>query len=276
MAIATLITWIVVGAIAGLLAKFFIRSHQSVITSIVVGIIGGFVGGLILSLLGIGGEVTGLNIGSILVAFIGAVVLLGILSISRKSSVDVPPVQPNTLSSAPAKPAAAHPAQVEPVRSTREPTRPAKGRTIFMSYRRSDSQDVAGRIYDRLVGAFGPESIFKDVDAIRPGADFRQEIDEFLNQCDVVLVLVGAGWLEARDQEDRRRLDNPADFVRIEIETALSRNIIVIPVLLHNAAMPLADELPATLQPLLFRNAVVVRPDPDFHRDMDRLISALQ
>lgn len=155
------------------------------------------------------------------------------------------------------------------------PVRPTRHRTIFISYRRSDSQDVAGRIYDALVYAFGTESVFKDVDAIRPGEDFRVAINSFLNQCDVVLVLIGGSWVDARSPNGSRRLDDPGDFVRIEIETALRRNISVIPVLVQNARMPSKKALPRSLHQLLFNNAVEIRPDPDFHRDMERLVSAL-
>jgi ABC-type iron transport system FetAB ATPase subunit len=93
--------------------------------------------------------------------------------------------------------------------------------SIFISYRRSDSQDVAGRIYDRLAQHFGKEAIFKDVDDIPGGEDFRIFLQTTLQQCKVVLAIIGPDWVNALDEQGRRRLDNPADWVRVEIEEAL-------------------------------------------------------
>ncbi len=154
-------------------------------------------------------------------------------------------------------------------------TAPAQiGRRIFISYRRSDSADATGRLYDRLVARYSKERIFKDVDSIPLGADFRQVIDGAVGSCAVVLAIIGRGWLSARD-EGGRRLDDPADFVRLEIESALRRGIPVIPVLVSGAVMPREPELPASLRELTYRNGAPVRPDPDFHSDVDRLIRAL-
>ncbi|MBI4622389.1 MAG: TIR domain-containing protein [Verrucomicrobia bacterium] len=147
---------------------------------------------------------------------------------------------------------------------------------IFISYRRSDSQDVAGRIYDRLVATFGADRLFKDVDAIPVGADFRKHLTAAVEQCDVMLAIVGARWVDAHSETGARRLDCPDDVVRIEIEAALARDIPVVPVLIGHATMPTEAQLPASLGPFAFRQAIPVRSDPDFHRDMDRLIEALQ
>ncbi|GAB4481804.1 MAG: hypothetical protein Kow00124_29960 [Anaerolineae bacterium] len=158
---------------------------------------------------------------------------------------------------------------------TSPPPTPARiGRGIFISYRRSDSADATGRLYDRLVAHYGRERIFKDVDSIPLGADFRQVIDGAVGGCAVVLAIIGRGWLSARD-EGGRRLDDPADFVRLEIESALRRGIPVIPVLVSGAVMPRETELPQALRELTYRNGTPVRPDPDFHADVDRLIRAL-
>jgi formylglycine-generating enzyme required for sulfatase activity len=150
------------------------------------------------------------------------------------------------------------------------------GTSIFISYRRVDSSDVTGRIYDRLVSAFDRNSVFKDVDSIPFGVDFREHLDEAVSQCQVCLVVMGRTWLEAQDEGGRRRLDSTQDFVRIEIESALKRNIPVIPVLVSGAVMPGPEQLPPSLEPLAYRNAAQVRSDPDFHRDMDRLIAGIQ
>ena len=90
------------------------------------------------------------------------------------------------------------------------------GGKIFVNYRRGEDQALAGRLFDRLGEAFGREQLFMDVDSIAPGLDFVRVLEEHLGQCDIVLTVIGEGWLDARP-----RLDNPQDFVRIEIETAL-------------------------------------------------------
>lgn len=146
---------------------------------------------------------------------------------------------------------------------------------IFISYRRSDSTDATGRIHDRLVSEFGRGKVFKDVDSIPIGTDFRGHLTDVLNQCRVVIVVVGAGWIDVQNTANKRRLEDPEDFVRIELEAALARDIPVIPVLVGNAVMPTETQLPRSLAAFAFRQATVVRPDPDFHRDMDRLIKAL-
>ena len=146
---------------------------------------------------------------------------------------------------------------------------------IFISYRRSDSADIAGRIYDRLVDEFGPDLIFKDVDSIPLGADFKKALDERVSECSVLLAIIGDRWADARDETGKKRLDDRADFVRVEIESALKRDIPVIPLLVRGAQMPSEEDLPYSLRRLVFQNGIPIRPDPDFHHDMDRLISAL-
>jgi serine/threonine protein kinase len=142
--------------------------------------------------------------------------------------------------------------------------------TIFISYRRKDSSAETGRIYDRLIGAFGREAIFKDVDSIPLGVNFKKHLDSIVAKCDVELVVIGPDW--ASDP----RLSDPNDFVRIEVESALQRDIPVVPVLVDGAAMPGADELPESLAELSLRNGMEVGHDPNFHRDMDRLINGLK
>ena len=147
---------------------------------------------------------------------------------------------------------------------------------IFVSYRRIDSADIAGRIYDRLIGRFEKKSIFKDVDSIPLGLDFKEYLDKQVGECKVLLAVIGDRWLDASNASGKRRLDDPADFVRIEIESALERNIPVIPLLVRGASMPREEDLPPSLRKLVYRNGIPIRPDPDFHRDMDRLIKALE
>jgi len=109
---------------------------------------------------------------------------------------------------------------------------------IFISYRRQDSIETTGRIYDQLAGHFGSEHVFMDVDTIPPGVDFRKHLHEAVARCDVVLAVIGRDWLKRRGLFRKRRLDDPGDFVRIEIEAALQRDIRVVPVLVRDAAMP--------------------------------------
>ena len=147
---------------------------------------------------------------------------------------------------------------------------------ILISYRREDSADVTGRIYDRLIQQFGQEAVFKDVDSIPFGVDFRIHLDAQVAKCEVFLAVIGRDWLKKRGGKGKSRLDDPGDFVRIEIESALKRQIPVIPVLVSGVSIPPAERLPASLQDLPYRNGIPVRPDPDFHRDMDRLIEYLK
>ena len=129
-------------------------------------------------------------------------------------------------------------------------------RAIFISYRREDAEGQAGRLFEDLVKLFGEESVFMDVAAIEPGRDFRKAIDEQVASCGVLLALMGRSWLDARDQDGRRRLDDPLDFVRLETVAALKRDIPVVPVLVQGASMPRADQLPEDLANLAYRNAI--------------------
>jgi TIR domain len=129
---------------------------------------------------------------------------------------------------------------------------------IFISYRRDDSEGEAGRLYDDLIRIFGSESVFMDVSDIHPGKDFRRAIDDNVSQCAVLLAIIGTGWINARDAEGTRRLDQPNDFVRLEIASALARDIDVIPVLVHGARMPAPADLPENLQDLAYRNGVEI------------------
>ncbi len=145
---------------------------------------------------------------------------------------------------------------------------------IFLSYRRVD-QAFAGRIYDRLKERFGEDRIFKDVDNIPLGRDFRKVLANEVQACQVVVVAIGPDWLNLKDADGNRRLDTPRDFVRTEIELALERDIPVIPLLLENTAMPAESELPDSIKNLAYRQAARVRPDPDFDHDIGRLCAAI-
>jgi hypothetical protein len=165
----------------------------------------------------------------------------------------------------------------QPARSpSSSPSASDRAGKVFLSYRRDDSADVAGRMYDRLVQRFGKEQVFKDVDSIRLGVDFRRHLQQAVGECDILLAVVGDRWSVSGGAEGQKRLDDPKDYVRIELEAALARDIPIIPVLVRGANFPAEGELPASLQSLVYRNGMSVRTDPDFHRDMDRLIEGLE
>jgi hypothetical protein len=114
---------------------------------------------------------------------------------------------------------------------------------IFISYRREESRWSARSLHDRLSVSFGPKQIFMDIDAIAPGEDFVRAIETTVAKCDVLIAVIGNNWLTSKDDQGGRRLDNPEDFVRMEIATALKREIRVIPVLVDGALMPRSTEL---------------------------------
>ena len=166
-----------------------------------------------------------------------------------------------------------HPHVFSELKIVTPPTPPYPHKSIFINYRRSDSENVVGRMYDRLVDDFGKGSVFKDVEDILPGVDFRHVLEREVLSTDVMLVVIGPDWLS---RENKRRLQNPDDFVRFEIETALNRDIPVIPVMVRRRErLPQRRHLPVSIRDLVYRNALPVRPDPDFHSDMDRLIQGI-
>lgn len=142
---------------------------------------------------------------------------------------------------------------------------------IFISYRRDDTQLIRGRIAARLVEHFGSDAVFVDLDKIRPGQDFLHVITEALAACEVQVLLIGERW-----KRSRRRLQNPDDVVRLEIETALARGLELIPVLVDQAAFPNDDELPSSLHALLRLNALRLSSGPGFDADAQRLVDAVE
>jgi hypothetical protein len=146
---------------------------------------------------------------------------------------------------------------------------------IVLNYRRDDTGGHAGRLYDALSERFGDDHVFMDIDTIEPGTDFAEVIERAVGSCDAFLALIGKRWLTATDAGGRRRLDNSADYVRLEIEAALSRKVRVIPVLLQDAEMPTSDDLPESLSRLARIQALEVA-DSRWHYDMTRLIATLE
>ena len=145
---------------------------------------------------------------------------------------------------------------------------------IFISYRREDSAAWAGRIWEHLKEAFGTERVFMDVDSLNLGEDFLEVIERYIAATDVMLVVIGQRWLGAVDGEGRRRLDLDDDFVALEIGQALEQGRRVIPVLVDNASMPTAEQLPAQLGPLARRHAIGLTHS-GFSRDIRGLIDSL-
>jgi TIR domain len=147
---------------------------------------------------------------------------------------------------------------------------------VFISYRRTSvAKHIAGRLSDRLSQRFKRASIFIDIDAIRPGRDFVEQLEKALSQCDVVLALIDSTWVNVADSSGARKLDDPNDYVVVELTTALRRGIPVIPVLLEGAAMPQGKELPIPLQPLVRRQSVRLDYD-SFTSDSESLMTTLE
>jgi hypothetical protein len=146
---------------------------------------------------------------------------------------------------------------------------------VFISYRRKDSTYQADRIYTAFCKAIPRDHVFMDVDSIPPGANFRKILKDWVNQCEVLLALIGPGWIDASDPKTKeRRLDSPSDFVRIEIGEALARDIPVVPVLIDGTPMPDVGLLPKDLEGLVNRQAEFVEYRT-FDADVQRLIRKL-
>ena len=126
---------------------------------------------------------------------------------------------------------------------------------IFVNYRRQDSRAYAGRLTKDLKGYFGESQIFQDIDTIEPGIDFVKAINSAVGSCTVMLTIIGPIWLSIKDEHGRRLLEAPDDYVRLEIEAALRRDIRVIPILVGSATMPCQANLPESLAPLARRQA---------------------
>ena len=146
--------------------------------------------------------------------------------------------------------------------------------SIFISYRREDSAASAGRIYDRVAHQMGRDNIFFDVDDIMPGADFPDVLAEKVGACDTLLAIIGKQWISNVDENGQRRLNNPNDFVRIEIETALQRGIRVIPLLVDGAPMPKSDQLPGLLKKLSRKQKIEIS-HTRFEADVQKLLGTL-
>ena len=146
--------------------------------------------------------------------------------------------------------------------------------SVFISYRRSDSAGVAGRVFDHLNAALGADQVFMDVDGIPPGVDFHDLLTERMSTCRALLVVIGPNWLSASNEDGQRRLWLDHDYVRMEVARALSRGIRVIPLLVDGAVMPGEGDLPDSLKPLARRNAIQLS-HARFSSDMESLARVL-
>lgn len=146
---------------------------------------------------------------------------------------------------------------------------------IFLNYRREDSSYAAGRIFDRLKQHFGPDRIFIDIDKIELGVDFVRRIEEAVGKSEVLVVVIGRQWLTSTNEQGQRRLEDPNDFVRLEIATALEKGTPVIPALVDGADMPREDDLPDDLKPLPRHNGLQIG-HTRFDTDVNRLINGIE
>jgi hypothetical protein len=145
---------------------------------------------------------------------------------------------------------------------------------IFLSYRREETAPYAGRLYDHLSEHFGEDRVFMDVDSIAIGTDFTKAIIEAVSRCNILLALIGRHWSAVTDAKGVRRIDYPHDFVRVEIEAALQREIRVVPILVDGASLPQSGDLPSSLRPLVMRQAIELS-HTGFRSQVSHLITAI-
>lgn len=147
---------------------------------------------------------------------------------------------------------------------------------VFVSYRRDDSADVTGRIYDDLLKHFKSHDVFMDVDSVPDGADFVKIIQDNVRECQVMLVVIGPNWVGRLPGTEKCRIQDPDDFVRLEVESALRRGMPIMPLLVARSSMPDVTMLPGSLHPLTRLNARQVRANPEFHTDMEKVIIGVE
>ncbi len=167
------------------------------------------------------------------------------------------------------------PSAVLRLRGARSPNRGPTMSSIFISYRRDETKDVAGRLYDRLTTIFGKDKVFRDIYTIPAGADFPSRIEEAVASAKVVVALIGNRWTTIEDSQNRRRIDNPADWVRLEVASALEHGTWIVPVLVDDAKMPRETELPDPLRKLA-RHQAIELSDRHFDTDVEKLIEVLR
>jgi uncharacterized membrane protein YeaQ/YmgE (transglycosylase-associated protein family) len=264
----TLLLWGIIGGLLGWLSSVIMRlsARSAMVQNIIIGSVSALLFGFLGRGLGLYGSAETAGFGLV---SLGTIIILAIVNLLRRREERplIPPWRPADRRS-----------QARPIGDLGG-QRPGTGSPppvhIFLSYRRDDTGGYAVGLSDRLRYRFGREYVFMDIDTIELGLDFVEAIDRAVGSCDVLLALIGPEWLQSTDAQGRRRLDNPTDVVRLEIATALARNIRVIPVLVDSARMPSAEELPAPLQPLARRNALEIS-NTRWQFDVDRLIEAIE
>jgi uncharacterized membrane protein YeaQ/YmgE (transglycosylase-associated protein family) len=295
-----ILSWIILGTIAGILARLILSrfisdpvfSPRGLAGAIPLGIAGAFLGGVVSSLFGVG-AMTGFSIGSILVATMGSIVVLTIYLLVKvlierarraEAGADRPSNREGIVTNAqtdrdPENLRAEEPLPTPENRrhtlQSKEPRRREETKGIFISYRRDESAGYAGRIADSFQDHFGEDKIFRDIDSIEPGLDFAEAIERAVGSSEVVIAVIGKNWLTATDAAGHKRLEDTNDYVRMEIAAALQRNIRVVPLLVQGASMPSANELPDDLAPLARRNAFELH-DTSWRDDVRRLTSVLE
>jgi hypothetical protein len=147
---------------------------------------------------------------------------------------------------------------------------------VFLSYRRDDASAYALLLFHSLSARYGDKNVFMDIDSLVPGTDFVEAINETLERCDVLLALIGHAWLTATDDDGNRRLENPEDFVRLEVETALTRNIPVVPLLVEGTSMPKSNQLPGELLARLARRHAFELSHTRWDSDVTSLMKQLE
>lgn len=147
---------------------------------------------------------------------------------------------------------------------------------IYITYRRIDSIDISGRIYDRLAKEFGADMVFRDFESLGIAEDFGERMFQETIQCKVLVLVIGREWLNAQDQFGNRKIDNPKDWIHREVKAFLDRrDSYIFPVLVHGASIPHEDDLPRELTELSARYAIEIRGGREFHQDMTDLVKAI-
>jgi hypothetical protein len=146
---------------------------------------------------------------------------------------------------------------------------------VFICYRRDDSRDISFNLYKALCRRFGDESVFIDIESIPYSVDFREHVRKSLEDMDVVVAVVGNRWLDARNEDGKRRLDNPDNFVRVELQTAFALERTVVPLLVGQAEMPRESDLPPALGGFAFRNAAELREGPKYDSQLTELLDGI-
>ncbi len=149
-------------------------------------------------------------------------------------------------------------------------------KSIFISYRRDDVPEFTSKIYEALTKRFGQGAVFKDVDSIPLGVDYKERIRSVLDATRIAVVVIGEKWLRIKGESGQQRLYEPDDYVRMEVEYFLNRRIPVIPVYTGNAKFPREKELPPTIVMLAMRQGTAIRYEPNFDLDMRKLVRSLE